>query len=131
MSEVNLDELARNAIDAFNTGDTDRLLSMCDPEIEFFSPSEQRTYRGFDGVARYMDDLAAVMEEFHMELQRLLDAGNDRVVVLYRMVAQGAGSGVPVNQEVGAVWQLRNGKLRRGELYLDHAEALEAAGLSE
>jgi len=43
MSEVNLDELARNAIDAFNTGDTDRLLSMCDPEIEFFSPSEQRT----------------------------------------------------------------------------------------
>jgi len=78
-----------------------------------------------------MDDLAAVMEEFHMELQRLLDAGNDRVVVLYRMVAQGAGSGVPVNQEVGAVWQLRNGKLLRGELYLDHAEALEAAGLSE
>jgi hypothetical protein len=82
MAEVNLDELARKAIDAFNTADTNRVLSMCDPEIELFSPAEQRTYEGFDGVARYTNDLAAVMEEFHMELGRVLDAGDGRVVVL-------------------------------------------------
>ena len=28
------------------------------------------------------------------------------------------------------VWRLRNGRLIRGEVYLDQREALEAAGLS-
>jgi ketosteroid isomerase-like protein len=75
--------------------------------------------------------VAAVMEDFHMEDSRFLDAGRDRVVVLYRLVGRGAGSGVPVSREVGALWQLRNGKLLKGKMYLDQREALEAAGLRE
>jgi hypothetical protein len=48
------------------------------------------------------------------------------------MVGRGAGSGVPVvGREIGALWQLRNGKLLKGEIYLDQRQALEAAGLSE
>jgi ketosteroid isomerase-like protein len=47
------------------------------------------------------------------------------------MVGGGAGSGVPVSREVGALWQLRNGKLVKGEIYLDQRDALEAAGLRE
>jgi hypothetical protein len=36
-----------------------------------------------------------------------------------------------VSREVGALWQLRNGKILKGEIYLDRQEALEAAGLRE
>jgi hypothetical protein len=52
MAEVNLDELARKAIDAFNTADTNRVLSMCDPGIELFSPSRglTRNLRGSRGT---------------------------------------------------------------------------------
>jgi ketosteroid isomerase-like protein len=104
---------------------------MCDPEIEFRSAIEQKTYRGLDEVVGYREEVAAVMEDFHFEDSRFIDAGRDRVVHLYRMVGRGAGSGVPVSREVGALWQLRDGKLLKGEIYLDQRQALEAAGLSE
>ncbi len=130
MSQENV-EIVRQAMAAFNARDRDRLLSMCDPEIEFHSAAEQKTYRGLDEMVRYREDVDAVMEEFRIEEDRFLDAGSDRVVLLYRMVGRGAESGVPVSREVGAVWQLRDGKLLKGEIYLDQRQALAAAGLSE
>jgi ketosteroid isomerase-like protein len=130
MSQENV-EIVRRAVDAFNARDTKRLLSMCDPAIEFRSAVEQKTYRGLDELVRYREGVAAVMEDFHIEDSRFLDAGGDRVVQLYRLVGRGAGSGVPVSSEVGALWQLRNGKLLKGEVYLDQRQALEAAGLRE
>jgi ketosteroid isomerase-like protein len=130
MSQENV-EIVREAMAAFNARDRDRVLSMCDPEIEYRSPIEQKTYRGLDEIVRWREDVAAVMEDFHFEDSRFLDAGRDRVVVLYRIVGRGAGSGVPVSREVGALWRLRNGKLLEGEVYLDQHEALEAAGLRE
>jgi ketosteroid isomerase-like protein len=130
MSEENV-EIVRRAIDAFNARDRSRLLSMCDPAIEFRSAVEQKTYRGADELLRYREGLDAVIEDFHIEDSRFIDAGGDRVVALYRMVGRGAGSGVPVSREVGALWQLRNGKILKGEIYLDQREALKAAGLPE
>jgi ketosteroid isomerase-like protein len=130
MSEENV-EIVRRAVEAFNARDRDRVLSMCDPEIEFWSAVEQKTYRGINELVRYREAVAAVMEDFHFEESRFLDAGNDRVVHLYRMVGRGAGSGVPVSREVGALWQLRNGKLLKGAIHLDQRQALEAAGVSE
>ena len=130
MSEENV-EIVRRAVAAFNTRDTDRALSMCDPEIEFRSPFEQETYRGLDGMVRWRETMDAALEDFHVEDLQFRDAGGDRVVVLYRSVGRGAGSGVPVSLEVGALWHLRNGKLLRGEAFLDQQEALEAAGLAE
>jgi hypothetical protein len=43
----------------------------------------------------------------------------------------GAESGIPFEMQVGHVVTLDDGKIRRLEVYLDPAEALEAAGLSE
>ena len=130
MSEENV-EIVRKALDALNARDRDLALSLMDPEIVYRSPFEQKTYRGLDGMVRWREDMAAALEDFHFEDSRFLDAGGDRVVALYRMVVRGAASGVPVSQEAGALWQLRNGKLLKGEGFLDQREALEAAGLSE
>jgi hypothetical protein len=49
------------------------------------------------------------------EDDRFLDAGNDRVVHLYRLVMLGGGSGIEVRRDVAAVWQIRNGKLVKGQ----------------
>jgi len=130
MSEENV-EVIRNAVEAFNAGDRERLFSLVDPEIEFRSAFEQKTYRGLDGLVRYREDVAAVLEGFHVEHDRFVDAGGDRVVQLYRLVGRGAGSGVPVSREVAALWLLRKGKILKGQIYLDRRKALEAAGLSE
>jgi ketosteroid isomerase-like protein len=130
MSEENI-EIVRQAVEAFNARDRDRLLGLMDPEIEFRSVFERKTYRGLAEMVQYREDLDATLEEFHSEDDRFLDAGEDRVVYLYRVVGRGTGSGVPVSRENAILWQLRNGKLLKGEVFLDQQEALEAAGLSE
>ena len=130
MSHENV-EIVRMAMDAFNVRDRDRLQSLMDPEIEYRSATEQKTYRGFAGMVQYRDDVDAVMEDFHTEEDRFLDVGEDRVLHLYRIVGRGAGSGVPVSRHNAILWELRDGKLLRGQVYLDQREGLEAAGLSE
>jgi ketosteroid isomerase-like protein len=130
MSAENV-EIVRRAVDAFNARDRDRLLGLMDPEIEFRSVFERKTYRGLAGMVQYRDDIDATLQEFHTEEHRFMDAGEDRVVYLYRIVGRGTGSGVPVSRENAILWRLRNGKLLKGEVYLDQTRALEAAGLSE
>jgi ketosteroid isomerase-like protein len=130
MSHDNV-EIVRQAVDAFNARDRDRLLGLMDPEIEFRSVFERKTYRGLAEMVQYREDLETTLEEFHSEDDRFLDAGEDRVLYLYRVVGRGTGSGVPVSRENAILWQLRNGKLLKGVVYLDQREALEAAGLSE
>jgi ketosteroid isomerase-like protein len=130
MSQENV-EIVRQVVDAYNARDTDRFLGLIDPEIEFRSVFERKIYRGLAEMVQYREDLDATLEEFHSEDDRFLDAGGDRVVYLYRVVGRGTGSGVPVNRENAILWQLRNGKLLKGEVYLDQGQALEAVGLSE
>ncbi len=48
-----------------------------------------------------------------------------------RQSATGKESGVRVGAENGVVYELRDGRIIRATNYLAHAEALEAAGLSE
>jgi ketosteroid isomerase-like protein len=68
--------------------------------------------------------------EWRIQDAKLFDVDGDRVVGAVRVVGKGKGSGVPVDQEVGLVRKLRNGKLWRGRSYIDPADALEAVGLS-
>ena len=53
----------------------------------------------------------------------------DRVVV--RIIWHGVGHGPDLNMELTGVYTVRNGKIRTAEFFRDHAEALEAVGLSE
>lgn len=53
------------------------------------------------------------------------------VVTICREVGAGAGSGVPVERRTGWIHTLRAGKIVRSEIFLDPADALEAAGLSD
>lgn len=131
MSQENVDAV-REAIDAFNTRDTERVFAVMDPEVEFHSALvEKKTYRGLAGLAQYRADLDATWEEWHTEDDRFRDAGDDKVVHLYRIVGRGKGSGVPVEQEIAILWRLRNRKLVEGQVFLDQREALEATGLRE
>ncbi len=45
VSEENV-EIVHRVFEAFNARDRTAALSMCDPEIEYRSPFEQKTYRG-------------------------------------------------------------------------------------
>lgn len=88
-------------------------------------------WTGVEECIEYLRVWAEQFDDWSYEVLRVIDAGNGRVVVLARQSAKGKGSGAPVEAYNGIVYELRDGCIVRAWNYFDHAEALEAAGLSE
>lgn len=62
--------------------------------------------------------------------ERFIDLG-DRVLVLDRQTGFGRRSGVPVEQEVGNLFTVSDGRIVRWEAYWHRSDAIRAAGLEE
>jgi len=88
-------------------------------------------WRGREGFAEFIRTWTEQFDDWSIRVETWIDAGEDRVVALTRQTATGKGSGVPVELNLGQVWEFETGRLARTRAYLTHAEALEAAGLSE
>jgi ketosteroid isomerase-like protein len=125
-------EIVRRLIDAFYRRDAEAVFVLMDPEVEFHSALvEKQTYRGYAGLRQYRQDLDTAWSEWRSEDDRFLEAGEDHVLHLYRILGVGRGSGVRVQQDIAILWTLRGGKILRGEVFLDQADAVDAAGLRE
>ena len=133
MPEQNV-EVVRRAFEAFNERDARALIRLCHPKVEFRSSldAEGALYQGPSGVAEYFADLAdAFNEEWRAAAEEFRVAPNDSVVLIVRLIGSGRLSGVPIERRIAHVWQLRDGLLWRGHVYLDPREALEAMGLQD
>jgi ketosteroid isomerase-like protein len=133
MSQENVD-LVRRSIGAFNSGDWDKSLEYMDEGIEWQAPfvvPDQDTYIGRDGVRAFWTAWTDNFPDFRLEVEELIDAGDD-VVVVARISGHGIASGAGVRSNPFAhVVRLRNGKIRRWAMYDSAHEALEAVGLRE
>jgi ketosteroid isomerase-like protein len=69
--------------------------------------------------------------EYTVEPLEIIDAGDERVVVVQRERGRGRGSGVPFEIQAAVVYTLRAGKVVRAQFYSARVQALEAVGLSE
>jgi len=128
VSEENIEVVAR-AIDAFSRGDVRAFSELTTPDIEWkvgLAAVEGEVFRGHEGVATYFDRLRGAWSEFHFLADQYRDLG-DTVLVLGRLRGFGRSGGVPVESPVGAVWELRDGKIWRLRAYLTHDEAIAAA----
>ena len=122
--------LVQVAYEAFNRHDTEMLVALCHPEMEFVSSlaAVEGAYRGHDGVRRYMEDIqAAFGPEWRAEAERMESLDDGRVLVVARVHGHGAGGGVPLEHRLAHIWQTKDGKLYRGIVYLNPEEAIEAA----
>jgi ketosteroid isomerase-like protein len=132
MSQENV-EIATRAIEAFNARDVNGFAVLTTPDFQW-SPSmvaiEGTTFRGREGIDRYFRSLNEAWERFHVHRGRFRDA-EGLVVMLGRLEGRGMGGGVPVDSSLGMVFDLRGGMISRIRGFLDHAEALGAAGLPE
>jgi ketosteroid isomerase-like protein len=129
MSRENV-EIVRRAIEAYEHEGLDGSLRSYDPEIEWTSTDayiERATYRGHEGVRRY---LGTMEEEFDVEPVELIDAG-EQVMSSVRISGRGKTSGAPVELTLISVGSLRDGLIYRVRNYPDIAAALKAAGLRE
>jgi ketosteroid isomerase-like protein len=130
VSESNI-EIVRRIYDAYVSGDFDTAFSLIDPEVEFdvsIRP-EGKVYRGHEGVAEGLRTWTGTWEGFRMELQELIDAG-DQVVGVEHQSGRGRGSGLPLSQLYFSVFTLDGGKVTRIVWFPSRAQALAAAGLA-
>ena len=127
-------DVVRDVVHAFRDHDVARLRSLFREDSEFRSVitgAGGNVYRGLDEIEGYMRDVEDAFEDWHSEDETYVDAGGGRVALVYRIVGRGKGSGVPIDQPIAILWTVRDGKIRRGEGYLDPEEALAALGLKE
>jgi ketosteroid isomerase-like protein len=132
MSQENV-EIVRRGFEAWDRQDYEAAASHFSPDMEI-DASERilnpAVYRGIDGARRFREEIAETWDEFHVEIEDMLSAAND-VVVLVRPTGQGRASGAQVDARAAWVVAVRKKKITRLRLYRDRTRALEAVGLSE
>ncbi|TMM15446.1 MAG: DUF4440 domain-containing protein [Actinobacteria bacterium] len=131
MSAENI-QIVKRALDAFSRGDANAFAELTTPDLEWttgLGAVEGEIFRGREGVETYFARLASAWDEFRFVAEEFRDLA-DVVLVLGRLEGRGRGGGVPVDSPVGAVWDLRGGKIWRLRAYLDHAKAREVAGVA-
>ena len=133
MSQENV-ELVRLVYELFDRRDIERVLGLTTDDFELrlpgIYPEGPETFRGHDGLRRWVAMVQDIWGEWRFDVERLI-AADEQVVALVRIVAEGGASGVPVDREVAHVWSVRDGQTSTASVYLDRAEALEAVGLRE
>jgi ketosteroid isomerase-like protein len=126
-------EIAERAIRAFNVRDVDAFAALTAPDFEW-SPSmvaiEGEIFRGRDGIDKYFESLNGAWERFRILPDRFRDLA-EIVVMLGKLEGRGKASGVEVIESLGMVFDFRGGAIAQIRGYLDHGEALRAAGLFE
>jgi len=130
MSQENVEIVKRFWEQYLTTGEVPWNLVHERVEVHDHDTPDQGAYRGHTGVGRWLADWGAAWSEWSSEPEQFIDAG-DRVVVVVRMKAKGAGSGVEVDRQDAVVYRFRDDKIVRADYYNSKGQALEAAGLSE
>jgi ketosteroid isomerase-like protein len=132
MSEANV-EIIRRFVEAFNRLDLDSTVGILDPEVELHEWPEApgaRTYHGQDGAREALASWFDVWEWMHVEIEDILEAGDQRMLVTLHQRFKGKGSELEVEAKSFNVFTVSDGKVTRMELFTDRDAALAAAGLT-
>ena len=130
MSEENV-ELVRRTYEAVNKGDSDAMVLYFHPEIEFhaYPRSPGGVYHGKQAVREYIENVWEQFESVRVEVDELLDAGDQVVAVTTRHPVPKRGQ--EMTSHLAEVYTIRDGLLAERRPYSTRNEALEAAGLRE
>ncbi len=117
-------DIIRRAYDAFSRGDIPAVLAEFDDTIEWYAPDELPdggTYRGPSQVARFFGSLPEHYDELRVDVDRVLDAGD-------QVIAEGHHRGHIGGREFDVgfahVWTLVDGKATRFREYNDSGKLL-------
>jgi ketosteroid isomerase-like protein len=108
-----------------------RTMAFCHPDVEWTAPEDGTTYRGREGVRQRLEEWLESFEEYRFEVERIIDCGDDEVLVVATEVGRGATSGVEVRSTNHELLTIREGMIVRIREFYDEENALNAAGLSE
>jgi ketosteroid isomerase-like protein len=134
MSRENVAAPLLNAIEAFNEGGVEATLPYLHPEIEWRAPPEwleDRVYEGHEGIRRLGGHWRQLFDEYQLEVERVMELGEGRVVLLLHQLGKISGSADRIEAPVGYVAEISDGVVTRVEVRFSWEATLEAAGVSE
>jgi ketosteroid isomerase-like protein len=120
--------VVRAAYAAWNLGDLDAVLESMHPDIEVTQDSRipgAIQASGKSAARAWLESFDETWEQFELTLEEVLEAG-EAVAVVALVRARGKASGVSVEQRVGHVLTMRDGRTIRWRSYMTPEEALEA-----
>jgi ketosteroid isomerase-like protein len=136
MSRENV-EIVRRVYEAAARRDAPTVLSLYDPEVELDASAlglrgdaGALFFHGHEGLRALFREWHEAWERLEYSYEELIETGEQVISVVTRH-ARGRASGVEVERPFALLWSLREGKVIRVVWFLDRAEALKAAGLSE
>ena len=117
----------RRAYDAFNSGGG-LDWNMFDPGIQHDHSKGlflDGMFYGREGVRAALQEIEADWQDLHFTLEDIVEM-NDRVLVLLRAHARVRDSDAELDAQVAHVWEFRDGRAVRWDVYGDHASAMRA-----
>ena len=114
------------AYDSFNQGETEAILDLLHPDIEWVPPPtsvEPHPLHGRDAVREYL--APNIFESQTAEPIEIMEHGN-RLLVVARVRARGRGSGIEIDQTAYHILTIEGGRAVRFEVHVDRATALTA-----
>jgi len=132
MSQQNV-EIVKRFVEAFNERDVETFAAMSTADFEWVTSMaavEGETFSGREGIETYFARMREAWEEFRAFAGGYRDL-DERVLWSGRLEGRGRVSGVPVSAPLDIIFELRDGKVSVMHSYLDHEQAMLAAGLSE
>ena len=132
MSEENV-ATVRASLEHFAA--TDEFLNVIAPDFvwemgTFAGWPDQPQFHGAEGLREFVTLWRAPYENWNMRLQEVHDCGDNRVLALLEQSGTPHGSDAMVQLQYGLLHTIRDGKIRRIEVYATYDEALQAAGLA-
>jgi ketosteroid isomerase-like protein len=125
----------RLAYEATNRSDYEAAFALYHPDIELITPAAFESLgtsglRGREERVRFQRRWNADWGEMRFEPEEINDLG-PRVLVIGRIKGSGLSSGAAFENEWANLLTLSGGRVIREQAFIDHGEALEAAGLPE
>ena len=129
-----MSDVVRRAYDAFNRRDVAAFCDLSAPDIEILDMSDTpgaETLCGHAGIERMIEDNWDTFDDPWGDVERILEAGPDRVLALARHGGTVRG-GPTIAQARGVLVTFsENGKMKAIRSFGDPRDALTAAGLDE
>jgi ketosteroid isomerase-like protein len=135
MSQENVENV-RQGIEAVNRQDVEAFVATASPDIEWedsaFWSQSPRIYRGESELREWFNEVVVEpWESVHCALMEVIEATDERVAWEGLLTARGKDSGVETRLHFWTVQWFSDGEVTRRQVFLERAEALKAAGLSE
>ena len=119
--------LVKRLYECFNRRDETCIVELCDESMEFFpvvtagAVGREAPYSGKAGLRDYLADVATVWEELQISPAEVESRG-ETLLVRGRVYARSRELGIR-DVPVAWIWQLRDGRFVRGEVFPDPEQA--------